>query len=111
MDQILFINLQSPLYIEKLQQAVDFSALRCLGAPTYEMAMVASGQALAYICDKQNISKLGAGYVLVKSAGGVVVDWEGRSLDQQSYHLDKTSPVILAANQKVADKIIDLLNQ
>ncbi|MBI4457672.1 hypothetical protein HY633_01780 [Candidatus Uhrbacteria bacterium] len=85
--------------------------LRNPGSAAYEMALVSTGQAAAFICDRQKHHELGAGYALVKGAGGVVVDFEGRPYDNCDYDFKSQSPVILAANQAIADQILELLRK
>lgn len=84
--------------------------LRSPGSAAYEMASVASGQAAAYICDQQKQHELGAGYALVRGAGGVAVDWDGKDLGERVYDFKTQTPCILAANQRIADQILNLLN-
>ena len=85
--------------------------LRNPGSAAYEMASVASGQAVAYICDRQKQHELGAGYALVKGAGGVAVDWDGNDLGSRTYDFKTQTPVILAANQGIADQILERLHR
>lgn len=83
--------------------------LRNPGSAAYEMACVASGQAAAFICDRQKQHELGAAYALVLGAGGVAVDLEGRDLGSRVYDFKTQTPVILAANQRIADQILECL--
>jgi fructose-1,6-bisphosphatase/inositol monophosphatase family enzyme len=85
--------------------------LRSPGCAAIEMACVSSGQAAAFICMSQKAHELGAAYRLVTNAGGVVVDWSGKSLGSQPYDFNKKYPAIVAANQKTADWILELLNK
>ncbi|HRH31779.1 MAG TPA: inositol monophosphatase family protein, partial [bacterium] len=85
--------------------------LRSPGSAAYEMASVASGQAAAFICDRQKQHELGAGYALVKGAGGVAVDWDGQDLGSRVYDFKTQTPVILAANRQIADQLLELLNR
>jgi fructose-1,6-bisphosphatase/inositol monophosphatase family enzyme len=80
--------------------------LRNPGSAAYEMALVSSGQAAAYICDRQKQHELGAGYALVKGAGGVAVDFAGNDLGYTSYTFKNQTPVILAANRLIAKQIL-----
>lgn len=84
--------------------------LRSPGSAAYEMASVASGQAVAQICGTQKQHELGAGYALVLGAGGVGVDWDGNDLGERVYDFTTQTPCILAANQRIADQILGLLN-
>jgi fructose-1,6-bisphosphatase/inositol monophosphatase family enzyme len=83
--------------------------LRNPGSAAYEMACVASGQTAAFICDRQKQHELGAAYALVLGAGGVAVDLDGRDLGSRVYDFKTQTPVILAANQRIADQIIERL--
>jgi len=85
--------------------------LRNPGSAAYEMALVSSGQAAAYICDRQKQHELGAAYLLVKGAGGVAVDFDGKDLGERVYDFKTQTPVVLAANQSIADQILELLNK
>lgn len=80
--------------------------LRNPGSAAYEMALVSSGQAAAYICDRQKNHELGAAYAMVLGAGGVVIDFSGEKLDFRPYKFNKQTPVILAANKRIAEEIM-----
>lgn len=85
--------------------------LRNPGSAAYEMALVASGEAIAYVCDRQKQHELGAAYALVKGAGGVAVDFEGKDLGSRVYDFKTQTPVVLAANQAIAEQILTLLRK
>lgn len=85
--------------------------LRSPGSAAYEMALVASGTAAAFICDRQKQHELGAGYALVKGAGGVAVDFDGNDLGPRTYDFKTQTPVILAANRPIAETILSLLHR
>ena len=87
--------------------AGEKGSLRNCGSAAYEMALVASGTAAAFICDRQKNHELGAGYALVLGAGGVAVDLEGNDIGQLPYDFNAKTPVILAANQEIADQILE----
>jgi len=85
--------------------------LRNPGSAAYEMAMVASGNAVAYICDRQKCHELGAAYALVKGSGGVVVDIYGNPLDDVDFIFNSQQSVVLAINQAIADEIVAALKK
>ncbi|MEK9152109.1 MAG: inositol monophosphatase family protein [Patescibacteria group bacterium] len=97
--------------VEKMFRDHPKGWFRNPGSAAYEMALVSTGQAAAYICDQQKHHELGAGYALVKGAGGVVVDFEGEPYDSRPHSFNSQSPVILAANQAIADQILELLRK
>lgn len=76
------------------------------GSAAYEMTRVASGAATLFLCDSQKQHELGAGALLVRGAGGVAMDWEGRDLGSQPYTFRAQTPTILAANQSIAADIL-----
>lgn len=79
--------------------------LRNPGSAAYEMALVASGTAVAYICDRQKQHELGAAFALVKGAGGVAVDFDGVDLGAVPYLFNAQTPVLLAANWEIAKNL------
>lgn len=84
--------------------------LRNPGSAAYEMALVASGHAAAFICQTQKQHELGAGYALVLGAGGAAIDWEGNLLGARTFDFISQTPVILAANTQMAQEILELLH-
>lgn len=84
--------------------------LRNPGSAAYEMALVSSGQVVLYICDRQKQHELGAAYALVKGAGGIAIDFEGKDLGSHVCDFKTQMPVILAANQKIADQMVQRIN-
>jgi fructose-1,6-bisphosphatase/inositol monophosphatase family enzyme len=77
-----------------------------LGSAGYEMACVAIGVAVAFLCNNQKQHELGAAYLLVKGAGGVAIDCGGGNLATHPYVFHKQTPVILAANQRIVADIL-----
>jgi fructose-1,6-bisphosphatase/inositol monophosphatase family enzyme len=85
--------------------------LRNPGSAAYEMGLVANGTAAAYICDRQKQHELPTGVALVLGAGGVAVDFEGKSLLDAPFDFNKQQSTILAANQAIADQILTVLHR
>lgn len=111
--QIVLGEMYYPENRERLARAFQGEKgwLRNPGSAAYEMALVAAGVAVAYICDRQKNHELGAGYLLVTGAGGVGVDLDGRDLGSRQYDFTAQTPVILAANQAIADQILTRLHR
>lgn len=80
--------------------------LRNPGSAAYEMALVAEGVAAAMICDRQKQHELGAGYALVKGAGGVVIDFDGNDIGSRPYDFVTQVPVILAGDPAIAQELV-----
>lgn len=87
----------------------DKGWLRNPGSAAYEMSLVASGQADAYICDRQKSHELGAAYRMVTEAGGFVCDFDGNELNDRDYIFNSQIPVILAASEELAQEILHRL--
>jgi fructose-1,6-bisphosphatase/inositol monophosphatase family enzyme len=85
--------------------------LRSPGCSAIEMACVATGQAAAFICSSQKAHELGAAYIIVEQAGGVVVDWSGAPFAEKEYDFDSQYDVVVAASQDAADWILNLLHK
>ncbi len=85
--------------------------LRDPGSAAYEMALVACGVVDAFICNQQKNDVLGAGYLLVKEAGGIAVDFEGKDIGDRLYKFDEQTPVIMAATQELAEEILERIRK
>lgn len=86
--------------------------LRSPGSAAYEMTLVASGDIAAFFCDRQKQHELGAAYAIVKGAGGVVVNFDGEDLGSTPYVFSGVqTPVILAANQAIADELVSRIKR
>lgn len=85
--------------------------LRNPGSAAYEMSLVSSGQVLAYICSTQKQHELGACWLETLGGGGVGVTLDGSPLSEVPFQFNVKTEAILAANQTIADQIVDLLNK
>lgn len=112
-SQIVIGEMYYPENREKLARAFvgKKGYLRSIGSAAYEMAMVANGTAVAFVCDRQKQHELGAGYALVKGAGGVAVDWDGKDLGPRAYDFKTQTPCVLAANASIAEDVLELLRK
>jgi len=82
----------------------DFKGyLKNPGASAYEMTLVADGAADLYISNQQKNHELGPAYLLIKEAGGTVIDFEGNDIGNRSYDFNKQTPVIAAATLELAE--------
>jgi len=85
---------------------------RHFGANALEMALFARGLMDIFIDlrDKIRIQDIAAGYLIVKEAGGLLVDADLNPLDADLSYSTRVS-FIAAANQKILDEIISQINQ
>lgn len=80
--------------------------VRSGGSAAYEMALVASGTAAAYISGRQGHRQLGVGYLLVTEAGGTAHTLDGHHLSSVDYDFNGSSPAVLSASEKLSLTII-----
>ena len=86
--------------------------IRHFGANALEMALFASGHLDAFIDfrGKIRIQDIAAGYLIVKEAGGLLLDMDLKPLDADLSY-DTRLSFIAAANQKILDELILQMNQ
>ena len=85
---------------------------RHFGANALEMALFARGKMDIFIDlrDKIRIQDIAAGYLIVKEAGGLLLDADLKPLDSDLSYETRIS-FIAAANQKILDEIISQINK
>ncbi len=85
---------------------------RHFGANALEMAMFARGLMDVFIDlrDKIRIQDVAAGYLIVKEAGGLLLDADLKSLDADLSYDTRVS-FIAAANQQILDEIMQQISQ
>ncbi|MFQ5497082.1 MAG: inositol monophosphatase family protein [Nitrosopumilus sp.] len=85
---------------------------RHFGANALEMALFARGLMDIFIDlrDKIRIQDIAAGYIIVKEAGGILLNADLKPLDAELSYETRIS-FIAAANQKILDEIISQINQ
>ncbi len=83
--------------------------VRNVSSAGFHFAGVASGHFDAYALDKQKAHELSAGYLLIKEAGGALIDFEGNKLDTQGFDFNSTYKIIAAATPELAEKLRGLI--
>ncbi|XP_022907645.1 inositol monophosphatase 1-like [Onthophagus taurus] len=79
--------------------------VRTLGSCALNMCMVAMGGAEAYFEYGPHIWDIGAGEIIIKEAGGVIMDPKGGQLDRLSRRM------LCANNEKIAEELMCYLEQ
>lgn len=74
-----------------------------------ELSLLASGSTDARINPAQKAHELGAGYLLVKEAGGVVLGFDGKPLDDKPYDFNEKVPIVAAATPELAQALLQLI--
>ena len=78
--------------------------LRLMGSTAYEMTLVASGKADAFIGCGDKIWDYAAGLCLIEAAGGILSDWQGHNLKGES-------DFILVSNAPLHPQLVSLIGE
>lgn len=83
---------------------------RCLGATALDLALVAYGSVSVFISPAPSRSfDFGAGWLLVKEAGGVCTDLNGYHINDTPIGIQKTVPLLASGNKSLHEKALKLL--
>jgi myo-inositol-1(or 4)-monophosphatase len=113
--RIVGINISgaSPELVQRLQPVFkSHNHTRHFGANALEMAMFARGLIDIFIDlrDKIRIQDMAAGYLLIKEAGGLMLDANLQPLDSDLSYEARLS-FIAAANQKILNEIMSQIGK
>ena len=103
----------SPELLKKLQTIFEHHGpTRHFGANALELAFLSRGSIDVFIDlrDKIRIQDMAAGYLLIKEAGGLIVDADAQPLDSDFGIMTRLS-FICAANQVTLDQIMSEINK
>ncbi|MBI4687420.1 MAG: hypothetical protein HY756_06530 [Nitrospirae bacterium] len=88
-----------------------FRRTRCLGSTAIDMALLAQGAVSMFVTPSPSRSfDFAAGYLLIKEAGGIVTDLDGRELDNVKIGVERVSPLLSSANEGLHEKAIKTLS-
>jgi myo-inositol-1(or 4)-monophosphatase len=83
---------------------------RCLGATALDLALLAQGSISIFVSPAPSRSfDFAAGWLLVKEAGGVFTDIEGKPVDNTALGLEKTTTLLASGNEELHKKALKLL--
>ncbi|MFQ3573258.1 MAG: inositol monophosphatase family protein [Thermodesulfovibrionales bacterium] len=89
-----------------------FRRVRCLGATALDMAYTAYGAISVFITPAPSRSfDFAGGWLLVKEAGGIVTDTEGKDIDDLEIGIKKSIPIVASANTNIHLQILKVLNE
>ena len=97
-----------PQWVQKLILQTRF---RNLGTTALHLALVGSGALVASIAAEPKLWDIAAGALIAQSAGAIITDFKGLNIfpiDLDTYNSEKIE--ILAANKKVHQQLVDLIN-
>ncbi|HET6515061.1 MAG TPA: inositol monophosphatase family protein [Thermodesulfovibrionales bacterium] len=83
---------------------------RCLGATALDLAYLARGSVSVFVSSFLSRSfDFGGGWLLVREAGGIFTDLDGKAVDAIVLDLKKSSPLLVSGNERLHDKALRLL--
>ncbi len=109
---VIAYEAQTPgIDIPKIQPLLSlFRRTRCLGSTAIDLAVLARGAVSTFIVPVPSRSfDFAAGYLLVREAGGIITDLNGRSVDNTRVGVEKTSPLLASGNEKLHQKALEAL--
>ncbi len=89
-----------------------FRRARCFGSTALDMAFLAQGAVSMFVVPSHSRSfDFAAGYLLIKEAGGIVTDLNGKSIDHIETGIKKTTSILSAANKELHNKALAVLKK
>lgn len=83
---------------------------RCLGATALDLALLAAGSISIFVSPAPSRSfDFAGGWLLVKEAGGVFTDINGRPVEDTTIGLEKTTTILASANRTLHKKALGFL--
>lgn len=87
-----------------------FRRTRCLGSTALDMALLAQGAVSMFITPVPSRSfDFASGYLLIKEAGGIITDLEGKEINKTPTGIEKASPLLASGNEKLHRKALEVL--
>jgi len=92
--------------ILKFLRVYGVAWVKDFGSAAFHLAGVSSGLFDAYLSCSQKAHELGAGYLLIKEAGGFLSDLNGAPLDKKKYCFDAKYGVIAASTRELGKALL-----
>ncbi len=87
-----------------------FRRTRCLGSTALDLALLAQGAISVFVTPTPSRSfDFAAGYLLVKEAGGIITDLDGKDVDSTPVGIKKSTPLLASGNEKIHRKALEAL--
>ncbi len=96
--------------ISNLVKVYPESWVKDFGSAALHLAGVSSGLFDAYISPSQKAHELGAGYLLIKEAGGFLSDKKGNKLDNLKYDFDAKYSIVAASTKELGEILLSKIN-
>lgn len=87
-----------------------FNRTRCLGSTALDMAFLSQGAISMFVTPAPSRSfDFAAGYLLIKEAGGIITDLEGRGIEDISVGVKRSTPLLASGNERLHQKALEVL--
>jgi len=87
-----------------------FNRTRCLGSTALDMAFLSQGAISVFITPAPSRSfDFAAGYLLVKEAGGIITDINGKDLNDIQIGVKRASPLLASGNEELHKRALEVL--
>jgi len=93
----------------KFLKIYPVSWVKDFGTSAFHLAGISSGLFDACLNPSQKAHELGAGYLLIREAGGYLADLDGNSLDKLKYDFDARYPIIAASTKELGKSLLEKL--
>ena len=87
-----------------------FRRTRCLGSIAIDLALLSRGVISMFVTPTPSRSfDYAAGYLLVKEAGGIITDFQGRGIENTGTGMERTTPLLASGNGKLHERALEAL--
>jgi hypothetical protein len=87
-----------------------FHRSRCFGSTALDMAFLSQGAVSVFVVPSLSRSfDFASGYLLIKEAGGIVTDLDGKEIDMVEVNVDRATPLLASANEELHRKSLEIL--
>ena len=87
-----------------------FRRTRCLGSIAIDLALLSQGAISMFVTPTPSRSfDYAAGYLLVKEAGGIITDFQGRGIENTGTGMERTTPLLASGNGKLHERALEAL--
>jgi len=87
-----------------------FHRARCFGSTALDLAFLAKGAVSVFVVPSQSRSfDFAAGYLLIKEAGGIMTDLDGKDINRVEVSVNRSTPLLASANEELHRKALEIL--
>ena len=92
--------------LEKFKGIYSSTWAHNVSSAGFHLAGVASGHFDSFVGPVQKAHELGAGYLLVKEAGGEMIGFNGNSIDNLDFNFNSLYQIIAVATPELAEGLL-----